>query len=894
MPQPPQPGQTLAMPMQQPLSQNQRITQNGNAAQMQQQLQNGHPVPNIARNRPLNRGQQQFIPEESQQIQHIFNQMLTRLTDQDKMNISRRLSTSVPPEQHQAMQAAGFDPIQAYIKNQAIHTFMNEKQKRLQLAGPGFAPSANAGMSSQTRATAQTPARPQQQPHPQQMQQPPESSFGLGNMEQFVRQQQEGLGHQAAGQDVVPASTAPPHMRATSNQQSQGHIGPNGRMQPPNLFQPQTQWKGSQTQQPNVMQTPQKPIHPPTPNFANLPPHASQSQTLQGQLEGLGNNRGQRTPQQNHNMPTLNQPMDPPKNDSAQRPPQSTPRQAQRNVPLNNTQANVNQPGQPTPILQGPFAKLPIKIQQQLASMPEEQRKPFLAEMYRKQQLQKERSKQIAAQAAGTSQNGPQPGSQSTPIGMKAGQASLSQAGSIAGSAGPPPVDIPFAKANGQQQGQPDSNRPGPPRIALNEAQVNYMDAQNFPPAIINRNNSLGQLPENVKTWRQLKEYVHRGGQKLPAGSMQNVIHLQSVHMQQMLATQKRMQQLPVAPLGNPPLGQTGQAPQAPSMIPPQANQQGTVQPPNFPIPVLPQPTLKDINTARATLPSNMKGLPDTQLRGMIMHRRFMEFVKGNQHRLNPQQLQQIAQRYGIPQLQRTNAFGAPGQGQPAPVQPQRSQGQSSQVTQQQGQPQQAPQKQAASQPKQQPPSRQNNVQKGIKRNTTDEVVEVPDPKTQQQSRPPVAVSNLPLVNGMPQMNKETFARLTPEQKLQVQTRVQEAKNAQRARAGLNGQSIPGQQSAAPVNLGTLRKNGAITAPDTAFEELKEEVARDTPLRAAVPMSPKTRNQMVEKLKDNIPLMVQRMDQSLPIFFQISKNKPQTKELLRMVSAFPVRALLSC
>ena len=911
MPQPQQPGQVMGIPMQQQLSQNQRPMQNGNPMEMPPTIPNGQIMQNVPRPGVPNRSQPPFTPEETQQINNMARQMLGRLTDQERLNILRQ----IPGPQQQAMQARNIDPVFAFIRTQANHNFMNEKQKRLQANGQSFPPSITGPMPNQGRPVSQVSMRGHPPPHSTPGTQQPESSFGMGSLEQFMGQQQEGLRHQAAGQDVVPASNgqqAPPQMRGTPHQPPQGQFPSNRPMQPPTFPSQtpnQTQWNGPQNQQPNMQQATHMPMQPPPNNFANMQGQTPQQQALQGQLGGLSNGRGQRTPQQGHNMPTLNRSMDPPnqaKSEMTPRPSQPTPKQGQRNAPVgqpatsNIAQPNPSQQGQTGVPLQGQWAKLPVKLQQTLQRMPEDKRKQILSEMSKRQQ-QKMMKAATEGQNSGNAQNVASQGPQGPAVGAKITQANDSQATSTANSTNSQPGVNPFGQVNmvQQQAPQPGPSEPGRPvqqrmlPMPLNEAQTRFMDGHPFPPNILNKNNRLGQLPEGVKTWGQLKEYVQQSTQSLPQGSLQNIVNLQSIHMQQIQSSsvnQKRMQQLMVQNSVQP--GQTGQAPQAPPMIPPQLNQTpvpGAAPPGQFSMPHLPPPTMQDVHTARAALPDNLKGISDQQLGMMIFQRRQQEFLKANHQRLNPQQ-QQMFQRNNLLQMQRMSAQNGQipmGQTQSGQVSQPLRQGQQPQPAQQPQQPTQPAKPATAPQARQPQVNRQGQAaqgsQKGAKRTTTEDVVEVPDPKTQQQPRPPTAKPGQPPMAVTGNIPAELIARMTNEQKAQVQARLREAQTQRGAKFGTTNQNPSGQTSAATTNLVIGSNVGQHLPRNPVLDALNIEVAQSTPQRPIIPMSPKTRGQMVEKLRENTANVMHRVEESLPVFLTMAKNKDQIKNLLRMV-----------
>ena len=69
------------------------------------------------------------------------------------------------------------------------------------------------------------------------------------------------------------------------------------------------------------------------------------------------------------------------------------------------------------------------------------------------------------------------------------------------------------------------------------------------------------------------------------------------------------------------------------------------------------------------------------------------------------------------------------------------------------------------------------------------------------------------------------------------------------------------------------------------MKELRNDVMRNMPTRQPVPMSPNTRAQMIERLR-NVSAMSQRLESSLPLYLNLSKNEEETKEYLRLVCKF--------
>ena len=909
MQQPLQPGQVPVNPMQPQPPQHQQMARMGSGPDMQQTLRNNQPIQNMNRPMQANRGPLQLNPQEQQHVLRVANQMFQTMSPDDRNNVKNM----IPPQQFQIMLAQGVNPVETFCRNQTLKKFLDEREKR-QRNAQGFPLPGTAGMANQGRPPSQvSTGNPGQQAMPVSAPRLSDPGFALGNMDQFLGQQQDALRHQEAGQMVVPMSNpqgAPSQVRGTPNPQGHTQFNPNRPMPPPNTLPPQAQpfWVNQQNQQQNPHQTSQVQMQTPTQSFNGVP---GQSAQLQGQMGGLSNNRPQRTPQQNHNMPTLNQPLDSKgqtPSDLTQRPSQSTPNMNQRKVPnvpqaaVPNVQQNSGQQRpQATPAPQVPAkgpASWPPEVRAQLMAMPENERKKWLITMQQKQQ---QRVKRMADAKGTTNPEAPfQSGQQSGPAGVPVSQAKAPIGNPTTSQ---PPMN-PTAAFNMQSQGNQQQMPSNGARnlssklvqIPLNEQQISQMDPLQFPPNIINRNSDLGNLPDDIRTWRQLKEHVQRNERELPRGSLVKVLGLQSIHYQiQMNMAQRRLQQNQPQPQGS-----TGTAPVG-QMMPQQFTQpaQGpTTSAPNpFRFPALPEPTAQEVQAIRMTLPAHMKALGDDQLRAILMRQKQQDFFKTPQaQQAIREQQQQQQQRNALQRVQNTD--GQRNQFPGAPNQPgQLQQAQQAQVqAQQQGQ----PRSQAQQQPRQniQPPkpaagpawtggqpdmSKMN--QKSLKRTSSEDVIEVPDPKlAQQQSRGPNSKAGQPPPMMPGQLTREQFARMTPEQKsaLQRHFNSQAIQAGQRPKAAqANGQ--PGQH---PMTANHANKNSGVPTAtrDNRYGQLMQEVAQTTPKRQEIPMSPKTRKQMIDRLSEKMSQMMKNVEKSLPTYLSLSKDENHTKELLRIVS----------
>ena len=911
----------------------------GSGPDMKQVLRNGQPIQNMSRPMPPNRGPPQpFTPQEQQHILAIASQITQNMSIQDQENVK----TYIPPHQYQNMEAQGINPIQAFIRSQASKRFQEDKERR-QRATQELAPPSTTVMPNQGRPTSQVSMRnPGQQAMPSSAPQQPDASFALGNMDQFLGQQQDALRHQEAGQMVVPMSNPQgetPQVRGTPSTHGQNQFMVNRPMPPPNAFQPPSQafWNNQLNQQPNPQQPSQIQIQPPAPSFNGVPGHAAQ---LQGQLGGLSSNRTQRTPHQNHNMPTLNQPLDSKAQahtDPAQRPAQPNPKVSRRSgssIPqaaVPNAQQNGGQQRPQASMVSQGHNQLPPDIRARLMSLPADKRKEWVLEFQKRQTQQ--RMKQMAdAKNAVNSEVSLQSGQQSDPASVVPGQVKAPTAVHPQDNAATafnmqPQINQQQVPSNGARNTQP---KLAP--IKMTELQMNQMDPLQFPPIIINRNSDLGNLPDDVRTWRQLKEHVQRNERELPTGSLLKIEGLQSIHYQINLKHRELQRNQPQ------PRGGTGTAPVG-RMIPQQYNQpvQGPVAtgPNTFRFPPLPEPTTQELQAARHTLPPQMKEIPDNQLRVMMMKQRQQDFFQTpqaqqafrEQQRLHHQQQhqqqqqqkqqqqqqqhqqqqqqqqqqqhqqqiqkQQQQQRNTMQKVQHLNPQRQQFQGAPT------QQGQLQQVQQppiqvpQRGQPRgpaQQQSRQSAQPPKptagpawtgfQTDTSKTN--QKNLKRNSSEDVIEVPDPKlSQQQSRimhfkanqPAPAMSSLP--------NKEQMAQMTPEQRMKVQRHL-DAQAAQRMLAA----QASGQLGLNQTNVGIANRNnsGLILGRDPRYGQLMQEVAQTTPRRPEVPMSPKARKQMVDRLSEKVAVVMKKVEVSLPVYLDMTKDENRTKELLRIVS----------
>ena len=446
--------------------------------------------------------------------------------------------------------------------------------------------------------------------------------------------------------------------------------------------------------------------------------------------------------------------------------------------------------------------------------------------------------------------------------------------------------------------GQPNRNQ-----VALTDAQAQQMDGVSYPDNLLNNNSTLSRLPEHVKSWGQLKEWVASNVQTLPPDSLHKVKQLQAKHYQ-MVMIHERTRLMNQGQAGNVTQQGPRPAPPAPMSTNATAQQPTPGQNPGqagpMPFPQIPPPTMQEVQSVRASLQGQSHVLSDEQIKMMIMRKK-QQIMLQNRQNAQQQNLQTTAgqdpqaaqQRYtSILQAQQAQQNRAqalqPPQMQPQPlgqVPPQQAQ----QWAQQQGriQAEQAMKNQANH-------VGQRATPKGVKRSNNDDVVEVPDPKLSQQqqhqARPPTTQGQPP--NQTPSMppdfTPQQLAAMNPQQRQQLEAhrRIIMAQQAQQAQAnqqrGLSiqqhDQSIQGQPSIDFItNTGNQQDPRVIKV-----RQLRDEVTRTMPPRRALPMSPKTRGQMINQLKNSKDILG-RIDQSLAMYLAATQNQERVKEVIRLV-----------
>ena len=841
---------------------------------------------------PVMQGLQDLTLEERQQVQQRAAQIANNLTPEQRQELATKAQTVEPHVKHQ-LAARNMNPIQLFIQHEAVKQIRMLKERRLMQESQGM-PMPNAGGQAGPQPHMTSQGMPNQQ-NPQQ------GMPAQGNMTQhIIAQQQEALRRQQQGQQVVPGNQGGfPNGMPQNQQQMNQASQPNGGWQgqpPQGVFQAQNQSLWNQQNRQMPQNQPQSGT-----------PSGPQNNNLQGQKGGLIGNVATGQHQQTPAMPTLNQPM----NQSAQaqhgpspRPGQATVQNqsnAQRpdsvagqranDIPQQvNSQVNINQQRQ----LQAQFLQnLPPSVKQQLQTIQgDEERRRYLlmvwqqtqrqnaqgqgptpqglsqgqlnAQQQRTQQQQPSTQQQQHQQPAPpTQQQQPPPPQHQQPQSMTQGRPMNNQNSQTAMVNGPSPnvtgANVGPQRPPGVAQGS----------IPLNEHQLRVMDNMPFPQGI--RAQPVFQnLPDSVRLWGHLKQFVRGMAHNLPHGFVDRLNEHQANHFR--FEQGKRFAQNQ-----NNPAGLTQQAP-------PNLNQAPINRPPAT-MAQVPMPSQQDIQNIRNTQ-AGAQNMTDEQILMALMQRRHA--AMGNAQNMANMNQQQQMQYQAILRAQQARQNQA-NRGQPQPSMHPAQQAQPS-VQQPKQAPQRAPQANMTQnnavipekprQPSNQTPAKNN--QKGLKRQqTSDDVVEIADPNLPKQ--PPINKAQASASASMQPITQQQFNAMSAEQKRlyaqSIQRRAAMEKQKQSQTQDLNQNQ--GQQARS-----TGDNKEELLQANKRVKEMLLEISSSIPRKSTPKLSAQTRSAMVHKLTQFRPVL-SRIEPALTFKFVRSRNEEEVKQLGRMVDSPP-------
>ena len=819
-----------------------------------------------------------LTPEENHMILQMAH-TLARNTPRDQLDVIRQNLQNMSMEQRQQFAMQNIDPVEYFFRSRALKKFMEQRSRTASLRVNPDVLTSGGAVTSRPPSQNSMPIQPQQNGPPITLQMV-DSSLA-GNMDHILGQQQDAMRLQEAGQVVVPASN-PTGMvdqpRVGNRPTPQPHAQLGGNRVTPNLGQiPQPQpsyWSTPPMQQPSM---PHLPGFPQSLSYGNMP-----TQPLQDQAEALGHHVG-RVSQPNPNMPNFGNGAKPSPQTSNVWPARAP---AQPNQPKDHNAAATPKAPQP-PQSQGapldvpggsqprprPMQNMQEQLQQHLASLPENQRQTFM------KKLQQRMAQQKAAEAAASQAHNNQGGSEATAMADQPSRDVSGQSLTHDISGAHQPVgsqQLPSAAAVGPHTTQPQRPQQRPrnaaqqANITLTEEQTHQMDQRDFPMAILNNGVAISQLPQNIKTWGQLKAWITQNS-SLPPGVLIKIKGLQALQYQTLAKHREQAQQSSQVSALNPPGAIRPSVPTA-SMLPSRVGQ----TPPNgfdaqqgqqpHPMPPLPQSANQEMRAYRARLPEHLSHLNDEQLALLIKRQRQGPFTyNGNLQRSQfPEGVQ--------PQFQATNHPVYVGQ---QPLGGQRP-------------PQQAPRSAPISKDasaksanvnrnRPQTPNQGPSTAKGTKRQNSDDVVEVSNPHggmhepNSQLSKPSPATTQ----------SKTNMARHVPDQPSMAAQDPNSMMDAQHRTQNSQGSlAFPFQLSRQDANAKVLLE--ADRGHMARLDQLTRETQQNTPARQLVPMNPQNRAKMVQKLRDAKD-MVQRMEQYLPYFFKIFGDEKTTREMISTV-----------
>ena len=874
-------------------------------SQQQQPPQQPQNVPG----RPQN-GQGAMSQQEMGLIMELATKMMGNATEQEKIQLRANLQGRMDPATFQRYQTQGMDPVFLFYRNQAMQRIRNEKQQRMAQAQAQSQSQLSISQQQQSQNVPTTAPPMQQQrsmnPSPLNGQTQPPTSMGgaadlgsfMGNMGNLIDQQQQGVMAQEAGQMVVPASgaqrNATPQPGVMPGQQMNANDqravpNPNARAQ-----QQQQQLFNAQQAQQAQAQRMQYAAQQQSQAAARANAQAKAQQlALQGQPGGMGN--GPMPPQQSPAMGTLNTPLRTPAQQMNQSDPPQLTSNTQFGQPLDprSMQGNQRQPGSGNAMNGSAFnvnamiAAMPQEQQQRLAGLPQDK----LNEVVSKWHQQRMNAGNVqAGRPSMPMQDNPQmrPGPQVPQPGQFNPQNAVNQfamanpgqrppqAGMQTGMTPQQQMVLQQQMVRLQQQNNPLQQR-GPGNVMPNDQRLMLqMDSIDFPGMVYTHAQMPRGIPPDVKKWGPLKQWAQNNPNVSP-DTLEHIKNFQRMHYQQIVRG-KQAGQPGGQPMGMQPGAQAGQGgmPIMPPMSAPVAPMgQNAMQIANGMAPgQMRQPTQLEIQQARNQFSGKMTQATDDQIRNFLMRHNNQLTPQQQQQRqaqmLQMQMANQAAQqaRPGVPQGQAppsVNPMGAtqvPQQKQPQsgpePPVPTAATANNNRTARPPTSGRAAPQNSSPAQPP------KNN----LKRASSDDVVEVPNPNTQQPNRsvPQPAQDQQSMPQQPRNMTPQQLANLDPE----ARKRYDQAVLAWRA--GRIAQS----------NAEDMKKLKSFS---------QEEAQRAREPLPDIPMDPETKATMITLLRQ-IHQPLSNVAKAVPKWFAVTRDENRARIFFRTVRSYSVLLLI--
>ena len=400
-----------------------------------------------------------------------------------------------------------------------------------------------------------------------------------------------------------------------------------------------------------------------------------------------------------------------------------------------------------------------------------------------------------------------------------------------------------FLSQGGNQQAMPQlvQGTPSNPPPPMNEEQVRQMDCQDYPTTILNSSMLMQHIPQDVKTWGDLKSWVSKNPHLIPSETLEKLRGLQRLHFGSLMQKHQQHRKIQEQMSGQP------NQPVAP--VAPMGSSNGNgVSGPKQPFSVGNQISAQELNMWRMNFPQ-LRGLPDEYAKQLIMRKKT---EGGNQASARQQQSRAEIQANG------PGSSSAPfpiAQSHPPAARPGPQMSQAGKPG-----PPQALNQQSLNSNQSSAPSASDA--KGVKRPSSDDVVEVPNPAGE-HARGLRPTANLTSVVQKANQAVDTSKPLQQTQTTQV---AKASTIGQQTNDAAQPRRIPGDASA-----------------KARYMQIKDEVQRSFKPSGPVQMDVQTKTRLNQLLLKNAQ-MLQRTDPGIGRFFiSIDSNEDTLRDLLRTV-----------
>jgi hypothetical protein len=474
--------------------------------------------------------------------------------------------------------------------------------------------------------------------------------------------------------------------------------------------------------------------------------------------------------------------------------------------------------------------------------------------------IMQQRRAALNSMARANSGQPPQPGLGQSMMNNQMGNAMMR--GSISGPQDLNPAGMPQGQQMTPQQRQQRQNeayklhllRQQNNGVEMTPEQGKQMDRVSFPPSILNMNGTSMQVPNNIKSWGQLKQWAASNPQVASPNDLPRLMMLQKLHLGQLISAS--------AGQVKPPNGPGQGATPFQSTPTPLTNGQGfpgAQQQPNINMAAMRPISAQDIQMARQKLGPQASNLTDEQIREILYRNRQKYMMQAAQNRAllegnaQPGQVGQAAAQPPVPA-----ALPVPQVKQQAP---------------QSQQPQPTAGPQAASAKAQLGAAAAKGAkaaagkQASKKRPSTDDAA----PATTTQISQPTPVPGAPVASaprpGLSQFTQEQLAQMNPQQRAQVEAHMRRQQQQPRGQVLSRAAADEAWNRNLPPQI----------------MEVYNEIAKSAPSAEPKKLNPEQKAAMTKQLRESLDVLG-RLDALVQWFSKMKGQEVNVKNLLAMVS----------